>query len=156
MGSQAGTRSWDLRGLSRCSKQPKSQALGWGRGCAKVWGQIHLVQRDSRFTAVRGSCVCQNLQTHKVHVCKKLWRSRSWGLRFPWRMLFFFFFKFKTKFLKGFIFNRKYKILFIHSLADSYIQRQELLTQMWDEFHIICFSSNTGQSILAKKKSISF
>lgn len=67
-----------------------------------------------------------------------------------------FFFKFKTKFLKGFIFNRKYKILFIHSLADSYIQRQELLTQMWDEFHIICFSSNTGQSILAKKKSICF
>lgn len=66
-------------------------------------GEIHLVQRDSRFAAVRGSCVCRNLQTYKVHVWKELWRSRFCGLRFPWRNCYsVFFFQFKTKFSKVF------------------------------------------------------
>lgn len=99
MGSWGCTRSWDLREPSGCSEQPKAQMLDWGRGCTEVWGQIHVVQRDSSFAAVAGSYAGQSLQTYEVNVCKELWRLKSWGLRFPWRASLFFF-SFKQSFEK--------------------------------------------------------
>lgn len=60
--------------------------------------------------------------------------------------------QFFPHFQSSFLVDRKHKMLFTHSLADSYIQRLELLTLMSDEFHIICFCSNTGPSIFALKR----